>query len=182
VPLGALGVPELDGDGLRLEPLLGAVGDEAPVDGAEAALAEEVAGDEAARGLAQLRHAEHVQVGAHQRRRQVLVRGAAQVRERQPPAPAARPHLPLPVPRRPPSAAAAAAEAAAQERPPKRRRRCRLRLPGPHRAVAAGRWSNECEACWVCGHERRARDRGREWRQREKGFARDDEVGWSESA
>jgi hypothetical protein len=96
VPLRALGVPELDGDGLRLEPLLDAVADEALVDGPEAALAEEVAGDEAARGGAQLRHGEHVQVGAHQRHRQVLVRRAAQVRERQPPA--AGTHLPLLVP------------------------------------------------------------------------------------
>ena len=133
--LGALGVPELDGDGLRLEPLLDSIVDEALVDGAEAALAEEVAGDEAARGLAQLRHAEHVQVGTHQRHRQVLVRRAAQVRERQPPASAAaRPHLPLPVSRRPSPSSAAEAEAAAQERPPRRRR---LRLPGPHRSPPA---------------------------------------------
>jgi hypothetical protein len=85
VALGALGIPELDGDGLRAEARLDAVADEALVDRPEAALAEEVAGDEPAGGVAELGDGEDVEVGPHQRHRQVLVRRPRQVRERQPP-------------------------------------------------------------------------------------------------
>lgn len=54
VALRALGVPQLDGDLLRAEPRLGALGHGAPVHGAEPALAQQRLRPEAARGLGQL--------------------------------------------------------------------------------------------------------------------------------
>jgi hypothetical protein len=85
VALRALGVPQLDGDLLRAEPRLGALGHGAPVHGAEPALAQEVAVHEPLRRRLQLPHREHMQVRPGQRHRQVLVRRRAHhVRQRQP--------------------------------------------------------------------------------------------------
>jgi hypothetical protein len=87
VSLAALEVEQLDGDGLRGEPPLGLVVDVAPVDGAEAALADEVGHGEVAGDGAQLGDGEDVEVGADERERQVLGRhhpAEAQLRERHP--------------------------------------------------------------------------------------------------
>jgi len=85
VSLGALEVEQLDGDGLCAQAWLGLVVDVALVDGSEAALADEVGHGEVPGDGAQLGDGEDVEVGAHQRERQVLGRHhPAQLRERQP--------------------------------------------------------------------------------------------------
>jgi hypothetical protein len=87
VPLDAvaLEVEVLDGNVLRLEPRAEATVDEALVDGAEPALAEEVGGGEVLGGRLELVQREGVQPGGLQLPRQVLQRQRPQVRRAQPP-------------------------------------------------------------------------------------------------
>jgi hypothetical protein len=129
VPLRALGVPQLDGDLLRLEPRLGALGHGAPVHGPEPSFPEEVAVHEPLGRRLEVADGEHVQVRPGERHRQVLVRRRAHhVRQRQPllqprgrgPGPArARRRQVLPRARTD-LAAAAAAQAAAEDEAPHR--------------------------------------------------------------
>jgi len=85
VSLRPVGVEVLDGDVLRLEPRAEASVDEALVDGAEPALAEEVGGGEVLGGGLELVQREGVQLGGLQLPRQVLQRQRPQVRRAQPP-------------------------------------------------------------------------------------------------
>jgi len=85
VALDAVAVEVLDGDVLRLEPRAEPPVDEALVDGAEPALAEEVGGGEVLGGGLELVQREGVQLRGLQLPRQVLQRQRPQVRRAQPP-------------------------------------------------------------------------------------------------
>lgn len=88
VALRAVEVQQLDGNRLGLQPGLQLLIDEALVDGAEPALAEEVAHGEPLRGGLELREGEHVEVRPNERYREVLgrqqARRVAHFGERQP--------------------------------------------------------------------------------------------------